>query len=231
MADINEFATLNYNVYNHPYNTNPFVLEYIEETTPTYDLRYESLTFENWKARINQDLDSYGSFDLEKEYGEKILGENLIPNSTFDSGTDWWWDYGNDNFNYESVAYPSFEGKALFAKYSSFEFSASHIGISNFELEDGLDYLLSFSILGEGSGFIKFQFVSEKPYRPIITSDIPGCSFNTKKKENEIAFSVGKSTQVSLTFNSTSSDGNYYLDDVVLRSLSMIPSNTTTILY
>lgn len=221
IRDVFDFSSFDNNSYNHPYHKSPFLLDYIYQPTPDYDHKNEFLNFEEWKNRTQSDFNSKGNSSENIKYGEKILGENLILNSNFNTNTGWWWDYGNTYFKYNVISNSLFEGKVLQAKYTNSDFSGSHLGTSNFEVEKGNQYLLQFKIKGTKKGFIKVSVSeSDPPYTPINLSGTLGCVFNEEVNEYEIPFKVGMKTSVSLIFHSTSLDGDYFLDDVELHELS-----------
>lgn len=226
--EVKDFGSFHDNVYNQPYLEKHIFIEFTPEKSPDFDHQHQFLTFEEWRDTYQLETNSYGTFDSGLNYGEMTLGNNLLPNSTFDVDDGWWWDYGDNNFSFDAVTHPSFTTQVMEGKYSSDTFYGSHLGTSNFTVEQDKEYLLTFTSLGTKDGHVRVKLAeSVQPYTAVLWPEIMGTSMSTSIETHQFVFSSGMTTQSSLTFHSTSFDGTYYLEDVTVQEITGVDTNTS----
>jgi parallel beta-helix repeat protein len=220
----NNVAT--FGVFSDNWYCNPYAEEIISvEYTPLYPTsnttrRYRSLTLSQWQAAYITDAGSHIAFDYPSVYATYVpSGNNLIQNSTFATGTGWWWTYGNSLFTLVAAAAgPQINSASLNGQYQNKQLlSEGNWGIAFIPLVKDKQYLLRYTMAGEQTGGVKIGMnFQDPPSTPITTPVAINRTVSAKVHTDSILFAANYTRSSSLIFKSTSMDGNFWLDDVTL---------------
>jgi len=211
---------------------NPYEDEIIEIAySPGYasantTFRYTALTLQQWQTNYVLDMNSHTAFDYPSTYAHYTSqGSNLIMNSTFSSGTGWWWIYGNNNFTLSDSpanTNPQITTASLSGQYQNSQtLSPGNWGISSIQTTQNSQYLLTYAVAGQSSG--GFQVATTFQNVPYTRNMIPVVifkSYTTQLAYDTILFTSTYTVSNSLNFNSSSFDGNFWMDDVYLYEVN-----------
>ncbi len=224
-------ATFSSNWYCNPYADEVISVAY----TPLYSSgngvqRYLGLTLPEWQSMYSIDLDGHTAFDYPTVYAHYIpSGNNLILNSTFSTGTGWWWTYGNSQFKlYAAPDSPMINSASLNGQYENKQtLSEGNWGIASIPLIKDKNYLLRYKIAGEQTGGVKIGMnFQDAPSTPSTTPVSLCRSYSSTLQQDSILFRSNYSKSNSLIFKSTSYDGNFWLDDVTLWEVDLDTSHS-----
>ena len=215
------FGMFSDNWYCNPYAEDIISVEY----TPLYPTsnatrRYRSLTLAQWQAAYTTDAGSHTAFDYPSVYATYIpSGNNLIQNSTFATGTGWWWTYGNSLFTLAAApAGPQINSASLNGQYQNKQLlSEGNWGIASIPLVKDKQYLLRYTMVGEQPACVKIGMnFQDAPSTPVTTPVAVNRVVYSTQHRDSVLFAANYTRNSSLIFKSTSADGNFWLDDVTL---------------
>ncbi len=221
---IAELGTFSNNWYCNPYSPDVITIAYTPlHNSGNYTVRYAALTMQQWQTTYNQDLNSHTAYDYPSVYAQYITtGNNLIENSTFSNGIGWWWTYGNAQFTLAAAAAGSHINSAsLTGQYQNKQtLSVGNWGIAPVPLSKDKQYLLKYKIAGEQAGGLKVGLNFQDAPSTSETTPVSLCrSYSAQVQQDSILFTSNYTINCSLVFQSSSFDGNFWLDDVTLNEV------------
>lgn len=227
LTEKNNVSTMG--AFDRNWHCNPYEEEVIglawtpQYIAANYTPQYASRTLAQWKELYGQDLNSGAAYDYPTRYAiYQFSGVNLVRNGSFASSTTGWWTYGNDDFLLAiDEQNAQMTGRAMLAAYSNVQtLGLGNWGYSPFTVQKGQEYLLAYSINGEKEGGLQVKLTgSEAPYSMNMLPSVVQKSFSKIRKEDTLLFSTNYDISSSLAFNSSSSDGNFWMDNVTIRKV------------
>jgi len=223
-------GTFSDNWYCNPYTNELISIAYTPlYTSGNHTYRYSSLTLDQWRSMYNKDVNSHTAFDYPSVYARYTnTGSNLILNSTFSTGTGWWWTYGNSQFALNAApAGPQVNSSSLNGQYQNKQTLAEgNWGIASIPTLKDKHYLLRYKMVGEQAGGVKIGMNFQGPPSTSSTTPVSLCrGYQATLKEDSILFFSNYTIANSLVFKSTSFDGNFWIDDVTLYEVDVDTSN------
>jgi parallel beta-helix repeat protein len=224
-------ATFSDNWYCNPYAEDLISIAY----TPLYStgnaiFRYLNATIPQWQSMYSIDVNGHTAYDYPSVYASySNIGNNLILNSTFTTGTGWWWTYGNTQFTLNAVpAGPQINSVSLNGQYQSKQtLSEGNWGISSIPLVKDKNYFLRYKIAGTQIDGVKVGMnFQDAPFTPSTTPVTLCRSYAPALQQDSLLFLSNYTTMNSLVFKSTSYDGNFWIDDVTLFEVTADTANS-----
>jgi hypothetical protein len=186
---------------------------------------------QDWQTNYGYDVDSKTDLHYPSRYANWIYkSPEILKNTNFNSGTGWWWTYGNEQFGIKSDPDPKFgSGNCLEAHYSDTTgLKEGNWGTSPLPIKKGSLYLLTYAIKGtkKGHGQILSNLAVE-PYTSIILPTSIKFSFDTQVKHDTLLFEGNDNEIASFIFTSTNKDGDVYIDNVSIKEIAIDTSSST----
>jgi len=219
------------NWYCNPYEDEVIEIAYSPGyATGNATFRYTGLTLNQWQTTYGLDPNSHLAFDYPSSYAQYTqLGSDLVVNSTFTNGSGWWWTYGNTDFAISAVpAGTQINTPSLSGQYQNKQtLSPGNWGISPIQTMKDQQYILSYNIVGESAGGLQAALTFQNtPFTRSTTPVVLFKSFTSQLKTDTVLFTANYTVGNSLGFNSSSFDGNFWMDDVTIYEVNADTSVT-----
>lgn len=225
------FDRLDNNRYINPYTNHLVVAETMPEAAQgNYTVKHGVYNLSEWQEFTGKGASAFDDYSYPQRYAAyEKNGSNLIRNSTFSSGTDWWWTYDDDYFSLNTTSASGMDGTVLHAAYSETTgWHPGNWGISNFTIEQEMDYLLTYSTLGQQRGNYKIAMNdNEEPYTPSASPAWQYGTWQDSVTQDTVLFQGKRSTVLSLVFQSTNHYGDVFMDNVELHEVTVDTTGTT----
>jgi parallel beta-helix repeat protein len=227
--DLSSYGTFDSNYYCRPFD---------QGLTFNFNKNYEldeNLSLSQWQFFSNKDANSKESPLHYKSYMvNNLIGNNLITNNGFNTNTDGWGDYSdNNNSQLNWANNTALEGgcmKLSFSTTTTNPFSslnAFHFG-SIFSVQKEKVYVLRFDAVATAENKILRTFLLQNitPYHN-LTAPTVGVKVGTNKQSYEVFFTAIEDDLVGarLQFEMFESDQTIWIDNIELYEATVTPAS------